>query len=108
MNFPFWTIPNYNHNYQQKCFNKIQNPWKYIKLSSKSHDYKKLCHGVETGMIHDTRSFVKQKCTIEKSYAESLLKLSSNFQNKKVTLSSIVKHDLESSFYGEMQKAHSC
>ena len=38
---------------------------------------------MEIGIVEDIRSFVKQKCTIEKSYAESLLKLSSNFQGKK-------------------------
>lgn len=38
---------------------------------------------IEVGIVEDIRSFVKQKCLIEKCYAESLLKLSSNFQNKK-------------------------
>ena len=39
---------------------------------------------IEIGIVEDIRSFVKQKCTLEKSYAEGLLKLSTNFQNKKI------------------------
>ena len=37
----------------------------------------------EIDMLEDIRSFIKQKCSLEKTYAEGLLKLSSNFQNKK-------------------------
>lgn len=39
---------------------------------------------LEIGIVEDIRNFVKQKCNLEKSYAEGLLKLSTNFQNKKI------------------------
>jgi hypothetical protein len=39
---------------------------------------------IEIGIVEDIRNFVKQKCSLEKSYAEGLLKLSTNFQNKKI------------------------
>ena len=39
---------------------------------------------IEIGIVEDIRNFVKQKCSLEKSYAEGLLKLSKNFQNKKI------------------------
>ena len=39
---------------------------------------------LEIGIVEDIRNFVKQKCSLEKSYAEGLLKLSTNFQNKKI------------------------
>ena len=39
---------------------------------------------LEIGIVEDIRNFVKQKCSLEKSYAEGLLKLSINFQNKKI------------------------
>ena len=39
---------------------------------------------LEIGIVEDIRNFVKQKCCLEKSYAEGLLKLSTNFQNKKI------------------------
>ena len=39
---------------------------------------------IEIGIVEDIRNFVKQKCSLEKSYAEGLLKLSKNFQTKKI------------------------
>ena len=39
---------------------------------------------IEIGIVEDIRNFVKQKCSLEKTYAEGLLKLSTNFQNKKI------------------------
>ena len=39
---------------------------------------------LEIDLVEDIRSFVKQKCSLDKSYAESLLKLSTNFQNRKL------------------------
>ena len=39
---------------------------------------------IEIGIVEDIRNFVKQKCSLGKSYAEGLLKLSKNFQNKKI------------------------
>ena len=39
---------------------------------------------IEIAIVEDIRNFVKQKCTLERSYAEGLLKLSTNFQNKKI------------------------
>ena len=39
---------------------------------------------LEIDIVEEIRSFVKQKCNLDKNYAESLLKLSTNFQNKKL------------------------
>ena len=39
---------------------------------------------IEIGIMEDIRNFGKQKCSLEKSYAEGLLKLSTNFHNKKI------------------------
>ena len=39
---------------------------------------------LEIEIVEDIRSFVKQKCSLDKSYAESLLKLSTNFQSRKL------------------------
>ena len=39
---------------------------------------------LEIDIVEDIRNFVKQKCNLEKNYAEGLLKLSTNFQNKKI------------------------
>ena len=39
---------------------------------------------IEIDIVEDIRSFVKQKCSLDKSYAESLLKLSTNFQSRKL------------------------
>ena len=39
---------------------------------------------LEIDIVEDIRSFVKQKCSLDKAYAESLLKLSTNFQSRKL------------------------
>ena len=39
---------------------------------------------IEIDLVEDIRSFIKQKCTLDKTYAEALLKLSTNFQNRKL------------------------
>ena len=39
---------------------------------------------LEIDIVEDIRSFVKQKCSLDKTYAEGLLKLSTNFQNRKL------------------------
>ena len=39
---------------------------------------------LEIDIVEDIRSFVKQKCSLDKTYAESLLKLSTNFQSRKL------------------------
>ena len=39
---------------------------------------------LEIDIVEDIRSFVKQKCNLDKTYAEALLKLSTNFQSRKL------------------------
>ena len=39
---------------------------------------------LEIDIVEDIRNFVKQKCNLDKNYAEGLLKLSTNFQNRKI------------------------
>ena len=39
---------------------------------------------LEVDIVEDIRSFVKQKCNLDKNYAEGLLKLSTSYQNRKL------------------------
>ena len=45
---------------------------------------------LEIDIVEDIRNFVKQKCNLDKNYAEGLLKLSTNFQNRKRNITSVI------------------
>ena len=64
---------------------KTENLVQYLK-SHHQQQIEKLLHKnqLEIDIVEDIRNFVKQKCNLEKNYAEGLLKLSTNFQNKKI------------------------
>ena len=39
-------------------------------------------HGFDADLIEDLRTYIKIKCSIEKDYAQALIKLTSNHQKK--------------------------
>ena len=52
---------------------------------------------LEIDIVEDIRNFVKQKCNLDKNYAEGLLKLSTNFQNHKIPSIPNVEKNVENS-----------
>ena len=64
---------------------RTENIVKYLK-SHHQQQIEKLIHKnqLEIDIVEDIRNFVKQKCNLDKNYAEGLLKLSTSFQNKKM------------------------
>ena len=64
---------------------KTENLVQYLKTHHQQQIEKLLQKNqLEIDIVEDIRNFVKQKCNLEKNYAEGLLKLSTNFQNKKI------------------------
>lgn len=64
---------------------KTENLLKYLKNHHQLQIEKLLVKNQwEIDIAEDIRNFVKQKCNLDKSYAEGLLKLSTNFQHKKI------------------------
>ena len=64
---------------------KTENIVQYLKTHHQQQIEKLLQKNqIEIDIVEDIRNFVKQKCNLEKNYAEGLLKLSTNFQNKKI------------------------
>ena len=63
---------------------------------------------LEIDIVEDIRSFVKQKCSLDKTYAEGLLKLSTNFQNRKLPEGSGQYRGNNVTFLNKTKPALSC